>query len=302
MNTLKVTCFLLFFQVFSMVFLTFSQARDVVFVSILPQKFFVQQISGNLLDIEVMVEPGANPATYEPKPSQMRKLAESKAYFAVGVPFENVWLDKLIGVNPDIYLVHTDAGIEKMAMKSHVHSGHEHGRHEHDHTPDTPEEQGLDPHIWLSPTLVKKQAATIHEALAALYPDEAAGLHANLQSFLFEIDALDVRLENVLGQLGGREFMVFHPSWGYFAREYDLQQVAIEIEGKSPKPAQLRDLITYGREKGIRVIFAQEQFSRKSAGIIARELNGEVVSIDPLAENWFANMEEIARKFQEALH
>ena len=302
MSTLKLTFLLLFFQAFSIFFSAIVQARDIVFVSILPQKFFVQQISGNLLDIEVMVEPGANPATYEPKPSQMRKLAKSKAYFAVGVPFENVWLDKLSGVNPDIYLVHTDTGIEKMAMKSHVHSGHEHGKNKHDHRPHTPEDQGLDPHIWLSPTLVKKQAATIHEALAALYPDEAAGLHANFQSFLAEVDSLDIRLENVLGKFDGREFMVFHPSWGYFAREYGLQQVAIEIEGKSPKPAQLRELITYGREKGIRVIFAQEQFSQKSAGIIARELNGEVVSIDPLAENWFANMEEIAQKFQEALN
>jgi len=289
------------FQIFWPSLSAFGKDRDVVFVSILPQKFFVQQISGNLLDVEVMVEPGASPATYEPKPSQMRKLAESRVYFAVGVPFEHVWLDKLIGVNPDIHLVHTDAGIEKIAMKAHVHTEVDH-QEEHRHRHREIGEQGLDPHIWLSPALVKHQAAIIHETLAGLYAGEAAALRANYESFVAKVDASDARMKNLLRQFRGREFMVFHPSWGYFAQEYGLQQVAIEVEGKTPKPAQMRELISYARDHHIRVIFAQEQFSKKSAGIIAREINGEVVSIDPLAENWFANMEEIAHKFKKALN
>ncbi|MBM9604010.1 zinc ABC transporter substrate-binding protein [Desulfopila inferna] len=272
---------------------------DQVFVSILPQKFFVEQIGGDTVDVQVMVQPGANPATYEPKPSQMVMLASSSAYFAIGVPFENVWLDKISGTNPAIKIIHTDEGIDKIAMDtSHKHEDDTGGEHKQRHNL---ARKAQDPHIWLSPTLVKKQAAIIYSALVDLFPDKSSLFQTNYTRFTAELEALHHELQDLLKEHRGKRFMVFHPSWGYFAREYGLEQIAIEIEGKTPKPAQLAELIEYAREHEIKVVFAQQQFSQKSASIIAREIDGEVRVVDPLAENWVANMKKAAHTFSVAV-
>lgn len=273
-------------------------AAPTVFVSILPQKYFVQQISGNLLNVEVMVPPGASPHTYEPKPSQMRKLAEARAYFTIGIALEEAWLYRITKINPDMRVVHSEAGIDRMTMsEDHDHEDHPedtHGAHHQDKV-------GLDPHIWLSPGLVKHQVEIIRANLEAMDPEHAETYQANALHFIEQIDGLDTQLRDILGGKKGMKFMVFHPSWGYFARDYGLEQVAVEIEGKSPKPAHLRDLVELARQEKISVIFAQPQFSRKSAEVIAREIGAQVVLIDPLGENWFENMTVVANKLGAAL-
>jgi zinc transport system substrate-binding protein len=278
-----------------------AAAGPTVFVSIVPQKFFVQHIGGDHFDVEVMVQPGASPHTYEPKPSQMRKLAAARAYFTIGVALEDAWLDKISTINPDMKVVHTEAGIVRMKMVGDHHDGE--GRDSdakgegraHDGA------EGLDPHIWLSPELVKVQAKTITDSLVELDPDREQKYRENYSRFIALVDELDARLRSILAGKTGMKFMVFHPSWGYFARSYGLTQVAVEIEGKSPKPASLKKLIDQARAQQIRVIFAQPQFSRKSAEMIAREIDGEVVLIDPLAEDWGANMVSVADTLSRAL-
>lgn len=266
-----------------------------VFVSIVPQKYFVQQISKGRVQVEVMVQPGANPATYEPKPSQMAKLSSAAAYFAIGVPFETAWLGKMSGINPRMEIVRTDRQIEKIAMAVHLHEEElEHGDHSE------VDQRILDPHIWLSPQLVKKQIETILSGLTAIAPEYEEEFTPNSMIFLKKIDNLSLELHSLLKGVKGKHFMVFHPSWGYFAREFGLIQVPIEIEGKAPKPAQLRDLILYARDRNINIIFAQPQFSRKNASLVAREINGEVLFVDPLAEDWLTNLLVVAEKFNQA--
>lgn len=283
----------------------FAESLETIFVSILPQKYFMQQICKDSVNIEVMVAPGASPHTYEPKPSQMKKLAASRAYFAIGMPFETTWLDKFIGVNPKLKIVNTDAGIEKIAMVAHNEKeelpqpGGVGGKTIHSEAEN--EHEGLDPHIWLSPVLVKKQAEMMNEALAELFPQKAAFFQQNLTVFTKEIDTLDADLRALLQGKQGMRFMVFHPSWGYFAKDYGLQQVAVEIEGKEPKPSQLGKLIQLAKSQDIHVIFAQPQFSTKSAKLLAGEIAGEVVLIDPLSENWFQNMRQVAEKLRSTV-
>ncbi len=273
-----------------------------VFVSIVPQRFFVQQISKDLVDVEVMVQPGASPATYEPKASQMAKLSSAVAYFAIGVPFEKAWLGKISAVNPSMKIIETDKNIEKMAMASHHHDETDEELHAESHeSNDHSEDIILDPHIWLSPTLVKKQAAVIVESLKLLIPEHATDFDTNFNVFIDKINKLDTQLHSILQTSKGLRFMVFHPSWGYFAKDYGLEQVPIEIEGKSPKPAQLVELIHLARENNIHVIFAQPQFSQKSAKVVAKEIEGEVVFVDPLAENWITNLTDVAEKFKLAV-
>ena len=302
-----------------MILMLFAQAaaadRLPVFVSIQPQKFFVQQIGGDHVDVQVMVQPGASPHTYEPKPRQMTALAGARLYFAIGVPFEAVWVEKIAAANPALKVVHTDSGIEKRAMAVHGHDEdaadhHEEGDHHggthpeegHSDNGTEPHDQGgLDPHIWLSPPLVKIQIRAVRDAFQAADLKHQELYEANYRAFAAQIDQLDADLKMIFAGKGGLAFMVFHPSWGYFAEAYGLVQVPIEFEGKDPKPAQLQALIENARERGITVIFAQPQFSRRSAGIVADAIGGQVVTADPMALNWLENMREVAGKFEAAL-
>ncbi|MCG8551999.1 MAG: zinc ABC transporter substrate-binding protein [Desulfobacterales bacterium] len=292
-----------------------------VFVSIMPQQYFVQQIGKDKVDVSVMVQPGASPATYEPKPAQMAKISKTRIYFSIGVPFETFWLDKIASANPNMTIVHTDKGIKKqpMAAHQHHHEGHEahhddghdahhHGGHNAHHDEKAHAEDdhdhghaGLDPHIWLSPKLVKIQAGKILGALAAADPENKGFYTVNYNLFIKEIDALDRDLTLMLKHNAGMQFMVFHPAWGYFARDYKLKMIPIEIEGKDPKPAKLQKLIQHARDEGINVIFVQPQFSTKSAQLVAREINGQVMPANPLALDWLDNMRKMAGQFKEAL-
>ena len=267
-----------------------------VFVSINPQKYFVQKIGKNRVSVHVMVPPGASPATYEPRPRQMAVLSKTKMYFAIGVPFENAWLERIAAANPGMTVVHTDDGIEKIPMAPHHHA--DDGAH---HEAGTQGHRGLDPHIWLSPPLVKIQARTIMNALQKMDPSHNAAYQNNYQLFVAEIDRLDNELKAIFAGKQGLRFMVFHPSWGYFARTYGLKQVAVEIEGKDPKPAQLKELIEHAREKDINIIFVQPQFSTRSAKLLAKEIGGQVAVADPLAEDWLGNLRDVANKFRAAL-
>ncbi len=265
---------LIFLNIFIFTGIGIAGEKIPVFVSIVPQKYFVQQIGGDLVDVQFMVQPGASPATYEPKPKQMADLSRAKIYFSVGVPFENAWLKKIATANPDMKVVRTDQGIRKV---------------------------GLDPHIWLSPPLVKRQARTIRTALQEIDPAHRSVYEANFRQFEAQLDQLDRELKETFAGRHGLRFMVFHPAWGYFARTYGLQQVPIEIEGKDPKPSQLKGLIEQARAGGIRVVFVQPQFSNKSAELVAKEIGGQVAFADPLAEDWLANLRNVASKFRAVL-
>lgn len=264
-----------------------------VFVSIPPQKYFLHQIGKQRVDVQVMVQPGASPATYEPKPRQMAAISRAHIYFAVGVPFEKTWLKKIAAANPDMQVVHTDHGIQKIRMATNHTESERHREKDH--------HGALDPHIWLSPTLVMTQARTILNALVEIDPDHRAVYEANTKVFVSKLAALDDELKNIFAGKQGFQFMVFHPSWGYFARAYGLQQVPVEIEGKNPKPAQLKALIEHAKKKHINIIFVQPQFSSRSAGLVAKEIGGQVIFADPLAPDWSGNLREVAQKFKVAL-
>jgi zinc transport system substrate-binding protein len=271
-----------------------------VFVSILPQKYFVEKIAGGLADVSVLVMPGASPHTYEPTPQQMTALAGAKAYFSIGVNFEEVWLPRLNSANPNMRIVATDRGIEKIPMAAHddhdEHDQHDqHGGHDHEHGT-------LDPHVWLSPDGARVLARNTCTGLIKMDPANEAAYRANADALLLEIDRVDAEIRTRLGPLpkNRRSFMVFHPSWGYFARQYGLTQIPIEIQGKEPNPRGLSQIITQGRDLGIKVIFVQPQFSEKSAAVIATEIGATTAELDPLAEDWAATMLHAAQAISQA--
>ncbi len=277
-----------------------SYAKPIVSVSIVPQHFFVEKIAGDTVEVNVMVQPGHSPHTYEPKPSQMVALEKSDVYFAIGVSFETTWLPRFKSAKPSLVVVETDKEVQKIAMAAHSHGeddhkhdhshGHKHDhkhdyKHKHDHK-DEHANYTLDPHIWMDPISVKVQAQAIAAGLSAAYPQHAQLYRTNLLAFEAELDALDAQIREKLSGLSHHSFMIFHPNMGYLAARYGLEQIAIEIEGKEPKPAALAALIKEAKEHDVKVIFVAPQFSTKSAQTIAKEIGGTVAHLNALAFDW----------------
>jgi zinc transport system substrate-binding protein len=249
-----------------------------VAVSLLPQAYFVERIGGEHVDVQVIVPPGASPATYEPTPDQMKALAKAAAYTSIGVPFEKTWLPKLQEASPNMTMVDTTAGVDLMQANGKT-----------------------DPHIWLSPRRVAIQASTIHDALVELDPTHAADYDAGLASFTEDIEALDTSITTTLDSAPNKAFIVFHPAWSYFAKDYGLEMIPIEVGGTEPSPAELAEIIDTAEERQIRVVFAQPEFSTTQAEAIASSIGGEVLLISPLARDWLTNMTTVTDTFAKHL-
>jgi len=286
-----------------------ASAREVlkVHVSILPQKYFVERIAKDLATVDVLVEPGKSPATYSPTPAQIKTLSQADLYFRIGVSFESGFLHKIESIAPNIRIVDCRKGIRLRQMQAHVHEEdgddhegeHHEGEHDeeehHDHT-------GKDPHIWMSPDLVKIQAKTILEALAALDPDHHGIYKKNYTAFIQDLDHLNTRLTQTLSPYKGENLFVFHSAFGYFADAYGMRQIAVETMGKSPKGKDLSAIIKLARKEKVRVIFVQPQFDRNAAEKIASVIKGHVVSMNPLAYDYLANMETIANTIAQNIN
>jgi zinc transport system substrate-binding protein len=272
-----------------------------VFVSILPQKYFVERISGDKVKVSVMVGPGQNPATYEPLPKQMVALTEADLYFQIGVPFETVWIKKIQSLNPQLKIVDTREGITLRKMEgAHSHNELE-PENKHEDNKLSENKEVKDPHIWLDPLLVKIQVETICRELSAADPENKAFYEQNLREFQGDLDQLHGELTETFESLPVKKLMVFHPSWGYLTDRYGLKQIPIEIEGKEPGPRELAKVIDQAKQEGIRVIFVQTQFDTKAAESVARAVEGKVIPLDPLAEDYMNNLRRIAAVIKKEL-
>ena len=279
-----------------------------VFVSILPQKYFVERVGGDLVKVSVLVGPGQSPATYEPTPRQMSELSRTKVFFSVGVPFEKPVLPKIESTFKGLTVVNTRKGIKLRRMAGahdHGHKGEElHGKESHpgeEHGSTGEEEHAHeagapDPHTWLDPVLVKTQSKNICDALSKIYPQHADVFGKNLKDFQNDLDQINARIAKVLAPLKGKVVFVFHPAYGYFTDRYGLKQVAVETGGKEPSAKQLANLIDKARHAKVKVIFVQPQFDRKNAQAIAKAIGGAVVSLDPLSADYLKNLDEMATR------
>jgi len=273
----------------------FGSKKFQIAVSILPQKYFVERIAGDSanidFDIHVMIPPGHSPHTYAPTPRQMKVLSHCKLYFRIGyIPFETTWMKNIADNNPQMKIIDTSVGvdlIETQEDKDDPHQDHYHA--------------GLDPHIWLSPRAVKIQVKHILDALIELDREKQESYKENYRLFLLDIDRLDLDIKALLEKSGKKKFMVFHPAWSYLARDYGLEQLAIEEEGKAPNPGNLKKIIDMARRENLRTIFVQQQVDTHSASAVAAEIGGRVVILDPLAPDWLDNMKKIAQAFSDTL-
>lgn len=260
----------------------FSKEKLNVFVSILPQKNFVEQIGKELVDVKVMVEPGMNPATYELTITQMIDVSKADVYFSIDVPFEKVWLENIIANNKELFIVKCCNNINnnKAYKANDVHH---------------------DPHIWLNPNMVIHIAKLISDSLVSIDKKNAAIYKKNTEQFILKLKKLDKEIRAQTKNLKKRELIVSHPSWGHFANEYDFIQLPLEKNGKEMQAKSFSKIIQQAKQKNIKTIFVQPQFNQKAANIVAKEIGGKSIALDPLAENYISNMQDTTAKIIQGL-
>ena len=252
-------------------------------VTIEPLKYFTEAIAGDHFIVHSMVPKGTSPETYDPTPQQLVALANSLAYFKIGyIGFELSWMDKIKENNNNLKVFDTSEGINLIQAESHWHGDHEH-------------KGGIEPHTWNSTINAKIIADNILEALIALDAANSDYYKNRHKSLLVEIDKTDKAIVNLLsGEKVQSGFMIYHPALSYFARDYNLNQVSIEENGKEPTPAHLKELIIKAREQNIHTIFIQPEFDKKNAEVIAKETKSQIIAIYPLAYEWHEEMIKVA--------
>ncbi len=270
-----------------------------VAVTIPPQAYLVERIGGERVRVELAVPPGQDPHTFSPSPRQVMSLGRATLYFRIGLPLEDQLLPRLTGRRRTMTVVDTTEGIKPRtfaADEGHTCDGH---HHHHGHGHNCQAHAGRpDPHVWLAPGLLSHQAERICDALCEADPAGRAFYRSNLRALQARLDDAEAEITEKLAPYRGRAFYVFHPAFGHFADAYGLRQVAVEMEGKTPSPRQLRALIAHAKDDKVKVIFVQPQFDQRSAESIATAIGGTVVAMDPLRRDVIDNLMEITAHLQ----
>lgn len=282
------------------------EAEHQLIVSVLPQKQIVQKIAGEKFAVNELIPPGFSPATYDPTVEEMKIVSNADIYFRIGhIPFEETNLEELSDANPEMLVVDTSVNNTLREIESHTHTHEEEHDEEHDeHMEDEHDEEhesGVDPHVWLSPTMVEEQATVIYETLVEQYPEYTDTFEMNFVQLTKDLDMLDKELASAFAPIKGKTMLVYHPAFGYLARDYGFIQEHIEIEGKEPSVDDIQSIIDEAIAEDVSVIFVQKQFNQDSAKAIADSIDGVVVEIDPLAPDYFNNMKVMAQKIADSL-
>jgi len=261
-----------------------------VMVSIQPLAYFVERIGGERVAVSVMVPLSSNEHTYEPKPDQLRALSDAQMYVKVGsnLEFELTWMDKLRALNPDMIICDSAQGIDLMKMKEDV-----------DET--QVNYHGVDPHIWLSLRKAKMMVYNIRNTLIQIDPNHWKEYTDNSDGLIKEMYDLDNEIYDKLVNLKKRTFIVDHPSWGYFAQDYLLLQLAIESEGKKPAPQDLLALADQAKHLKLKTIFISSQFNQENAQAVVGVIKGKLVMIDPLSGDYLNNLRSVMNVLYKAL-
>lgn len=268
-----------------------AEAPLAVAVTILPQKFLVEQVGGARVAVTVLVPAGAAAETYQVSPRRLAELGRARLYFKVGFGMEDVFLPRLQANFPQVKVVDSAAGIKKRRLESHAHDGVPCAGH---NSPD-------DPHVWVSLRLAKRQAENICRALAEADPACRGFYEQNLQALQARLDEADAYVAAKLAPYKGSAFFCYHPGFGYFADDYGLEQVAMELNGQKPSLKQMGHFIAEARRENIRMIFVQSQFSTESAEALAKQIGAKVVPVDNLSENYLVAIRDMADKIAAAL-
>jgi len=269
-----------------------------VAVGIVPEAAFVEKVAGDLVEVVTLVPPGNSPANYQPTTTEMRALSDASIYFTLQMPTEEAnILPKVSDFNKDIMIVNLRDAVSEvypmrhMAAHSHDEEGEEHEEDEHEHEDG---EETVDPHLWLSPKRAMVMVQTIADELSAIDADHTEIYQQNAAHYIAELEALDSDIEEAVSALDNNAFLIYHPAYGYFADDYDLTMIAIEIAGKQATAAELQEVIEYARRYGITTVYYQEEFDDSQAQTVAEEIGGNAAKVAPLTPDYVQGLRDFA--------
>ena len=246
-------------------------AKINIAVSIEPENFLIKNIAKQKANVFVIVPKGASPHTYEPKPSTILSIQKADLYFAIGVEFEKNWLNRFFDKNNYSKIIHLDKNITKI---------------------------NNNPHIWLNINNLLKMSKIVYQALVLKDSANKNFYEKNFQYFQSYLKKCKKSLKEQLKYKKNKVFMVFHPAFTYFANEFGLKQIAIQVDGKDPSLKDILKIIKSAKENKIKTIITSPEFSDKAAKIIAKEINAKVVKISPLDENICGILNKIVQSLE----
>ncbi|MCX6673001.1 MAG: zinc ABC transporter substrate-binding protein [Methanothrix sp.] len=252
--------------------------RIKVATTIAPLGDFVKAVGGEKVEVTVVVPPGAEPHTFEPTPSLMMDVAKADLYVMNGAGLE-FWMDKLLETNKRMAVVDSSQGIALLQEN----------------------EGEIDPHVWISLRNAAVQVNNICSGLIEVDSKNKDFYIKNRDAYLETLKALDVELNGTFAGKKNKIFIVHHPAWTYFARDYDLSQVPLMENEKEPGPKYLGEVIDLARRSNITTIFVEPEYNPKAAEVMAREMNTGIVTLDPLAKNYLKNMAYAGREIAKSL-
>ncbi len=274
--------FMIFFSACSKEENTYSAADDrlQIAVSIVPEETFVKKIGGELVDVVTIIPPGQSPANYAPSPQIMKQLEDSDIYFSIGVPAEEAnIIPRIEQLASSAKLVELNEKVEKKYPELFF------------------AENSRDPHIWMSPKRVIMMVDVIQEELGNIDPDNSEIYAKRAESYKKELEDLDLEIKKSVAGLKEKTIIVYHPSFGYFADDYGLSMIALEEEGKEATPERLMEVIDLAKGKEIKSIFYQSEIDSKQSEVVANEISGKAIEIEPLASNYIENLRKTVDLF-----
>jgi zinc transport system substrate-binding protein len=263
--------------------------KPLALVSIAPYLDLVRRIGGEILEVQTVVPQSANPHSFEPTVRQVKGLSKGVIWFRIGESFEKKLIPLLQQDTPDLVIHDLLADIELL----HEPSSHGCSHCSMDH---------LDRHVWLSPKIAAIQVEQIRDALSTLLPEHATTFYENSVELLLELAALDREIRTLLEPVQKRHLLVSHPAFGYFCRDYDIEQFSIEYEGKDPRPHHLEKTFADALRHSVEFTLALPQHNNKGAQVIAERLHVPVKWIDPYSENYFEMMRRLAHLIADESH
>ena len=261
-----------------------SSGQIKVATTIVPLGEFVHAVGGTRVLVTVLVPPGVEPHTFEPSPSQIREVADADIYAENGAGLES-WMDNILLVNPHMLVVDTSKGVSLVAGTGET---ADRGR-------------AMDNHIWLSPRNAMIQVRNICDGLTRVDPTGKDYYSNNRDNYIVKLKELDAYLNSTFAATKKKKFVVLHPAWTYFARDYGLTQIAIDVEEKEPGPRYLTEVVKAAYANNITTVFVEPQYNPKMAEVISNEISGKVVSIDDLAPNYIENLKSVGEKIAESM-
>ncbi len=259
-----------------------ADSKLLVAVTIAPQKNFVEAVGGKKVEVVTMIPPGNSPGNYAPSPKEYIKFSDADIYFSIGVPADKVnILPRTRDFNEKIEIIRLDEEVAKKIDDRYFAPGKR------------------DPHIWLSPERVKVMIDIIAIELSEKDKEHADFYQENAKKYKSKLNKVDNEIKDIMQNLNNKSFIIYHPSFGYFADEYGLEMIAIEKDGKEATAKRLQEIIDRARKENIKVVFYQKEIDSRQSEAIAEEIGGKTVQIEPLAEDYLNNLKKMAGLFKE---